>query len=99
MRIEYDNNYGADVDGNRGHKVCEAYLDSDDTDTVVDKLYNSFLEGSTSGDMEIEIDGYTFDVFFSDYLGDLYDRAMNDETVLADDELVEWLKSDVEPLL
>lgn len=100
MRIYIERNYGADADGNRGHRVEEAFLDESDYDDVVDKLYDNFINDfSLHSTFEVVIDGYIFDVKIYDYLSGLYDKAMSDPKVLDDYELMEWLETEIKPLI
>lgn len=100
MRVYVERNYGADADGNRGHRVEEAYLEDIDYEDVVDKLYDNFInDSSLDSTFEIVIDGYLFDVKIYDYLSGLYKKAMEDPQVLNDPELLVWLEKEIKPLI
>ena len=94
----YEENYGADADGNRGEKQFVVEVEQSDCDDIVEELYELFLEDETTGtktimlycarvgedvDVEVEID---------DYIAELIERADADEDIKDDKDLQEWLK-------
>lgn len=95
MKIHKDNNYGADADGNRGYTVYEAELEPSDYDDVVDALYEHFLDGYSSGNFTIELDGFEFQVDLEDYLDGLFEKSSVDPKVLNDPELLQWIEDEV----
>lgn len=88
----YTENYGADADGNRGVKTTFAELDESDNEAVIEKLYKYFVDGTTDGKFEIEIDGFDFDVYLDEYLDGLIEKAEADEDYKDDVDFQEWLK-------
>jgi hypothetical protein len=74
----YTENYGADADGNRGQKMTFAELDESDNEAVIEKLYETFIDGTFSGKVEIEIDDFNFDVYIEDYFDELDEKAKQD---------------------
>lgn len=73
--------YGADADGNRGQLTTFAELDESDTEDIIENIYGYFVDGKTSGVVEIEIDGFTFDIDIEDYIDELIERAGTDKDV------------------
>jgi len=104
MKIERDL-YGADADGNRGIDVVSVELDDspEEREEIVEKIYETFLDGRVSGTVEIELEGYDVEVYIEDYLDELKESVLNDgdapiESIeflaeeLDDDNLVEEFK-------
>lgn len=71
--------YGADADGNRGKLVKWAELEESDNDAVIEKLYETFIDGTVDGIIEIELDGFDFKVEIEDYLEALIDKAKSSD--------------------
>lgn len=56
-----------------GEKAIEEFLN--DNEAVIEALYETFIEGSFSGSIEIELDGFKFDVSIEDYFEELVEKA------------------------
>lgn len=51
MRVTIDNNYGADIDGNRGIKVYEYEIEESDRDDIVAQLREALDEGADADEV------------------------------------------------
>lgn len=94
----YEENYGADADGNRGRETISYEIEDSDRAEILYKLYDLFLDGTVNGEHNIFMYCYLIDdeieisVNIEDYIEDLIKMAENDEDLKEDDELQEWLK-------
>lgn len=89
--------YGEDLDGNRGFEIIE-YDDSDlETEEVLDKLYDYFINGEYLGTKTISIyvdildDYINVDVNIQDYLKTLIERAENDQEFKDDVDIQDYI--------
>lgn len=88
----WEENYGADADGNRGVPTTFTELEASDCDDVVEALYSTFIDGTFDGTIEIEInDGFIFNVEVNDYLAELVEKAESDEDYKKDADFKMYL--------
>lgn len=78
MRVEIDNNYGADIDGNRGIKVYEYEIEESDGYEIVKQLREALDEGANAdGVFEVSLlcpyteEMIDIEVTISDYITNL----------------------------
>lgn len=96
MRCYYEN-YGEDIDGNRGQLILNCEITDEDTEIIVDELYDLFLCGE-EGEQEIYLYCHKTDdlepvlVDIEDYLEELIEKAESDEDIKEDCELQEYIQ-------
>ena len=93
----YNEVYGADADNNRGVASISYEIETSDNDEIIDKLYDLFLDGTTTGEHNIFMYCYLIDddieivVNIENYIDGLIEKAKEDEGIKDDEELQEWL--------
>jgi hypothetical protein len=89
----YKENYGADADGNRGTVSISYETEDSDSTEICEKLYDLFLDGTTTGEYNIFIYCYLIDdeieisVKIEDYIDELIEIAKKDESIKDDEDL------------
>jgi hypothetical protein len=88
----WNENYGADADGNRGEMRTFYELEGtkQEREDIAEILYDSFIEGEVQGLKEIDYEGLTIEVEVSDYQDELIELAEADEDI--EDEVLEWVE-------
>jgi hypothetical protein len=92
----WQENYGADIDGNRGVPAIFYELEAGDKDKIIEKLYE--IQGNTTGMQVIEMYCYLVDedieieVNVEDYIDGLIIKADADEEIKDNEDLQQWLK-------
>ncbi len=73
MKIYTDKNYGADIDGNRGHQVTEYELEytRDETEEISEILFECGYTSEDIGSVEIEYQDIYIEVDLQDYFVEL----------------------------
>lgn len=91
MRI-WNENYGADADGNRGEMRTFYELEGtkQEREDIAEILYDDFIEGEAQGLKEIEYEDLTIEVEVSDYQDELIELADDDNDL--DEEIKEWIE-------
>ncbi len=90
--------YGADADNNRGVASISYEIETSDNDEIIYKLYDLFLDGTTTGEHNIFMYCYLIDddieitVNIENYIDGLIEKAKEDENIKDDEELQEWIK-------
>lgn len=93
MKIYKDNNYGSDIDGNRGTTIYEYDLEDtrEERVEIAELLYDSFID-RVYGSKIITYMGIEIEVQTADYLEELIELAKEDGTLYNDLELDKWIK-------
>lgn len=87
--------YGADYDGNRGVKMTFWELDGSksEREEIAEIIYESFIEGTSSGTLKIELQGIEdVEVEIEEYIDELLAIAKADKTIEDDLETQLWLR-------
>lgn len=93
-----EENYGADIDGNRGEKQIEVEIEESDAEEIVDCLYDDFISGADTGTFTVVLnnphtdDGIEFEVELDEYLELLIEKAKGDEDLKDDEDFNAWLE-------
>ena len=98
MIVYKDNDYGQDIDGNRGTTIYEIELEEADKPYIVEELYKYFIDGeyekevsiflySEKLDREVE-----FNVEIEDYLEDLLEMYKNDQDIPEDQDKILYIE-------
>ena len=73
-----------DIDGNRGMRVLNCEIDDDDTEAIVNELYERFLEMNSEGTHTVTLTSEQFgedveiEVKLDDYIKELVEKFEND---------------------
>ena len=85
MNITYDDNYGADIDGNRGITVIDDIeLDEDDTELVQEQIREDYCGEEYNDSLYISLDvensTFGFDVIISEYFTEAEFTELQEES-------------------
>ena len=98
MIVYKDNDYGQDIDGNRGTTIDEIELEEADKPYIVEELYKCFVDGQYENEVSIllycenldrEVE---FDVKIEDYLEDLLEMYKNDQDIPEDSDKILYIE-------